>query len=268
MLLEGESLFNDAIGVVLFTTFLSIAVSYQGPGFGDFAISWVDKVQYFLVQFFGGLTYGLICGLVGTFLMYLIKNRILENILLIAIAYGAFLVAEDYLKVSGMMAVLSAGLVMNKAHNKYVSDQDKEFVHYWWEVISFFANTMLFLLLGITVTANMFTDRWLAMLIAIGSVLFVRLLSVYVLMPSFSIFSKNKTTSDEKLILTWGGARGAVTAALALSLPTEVEGWWTIQSMAFGVIIFTLFVQAPTIPLILKKITKSKKQDSKDQLLE
>lgn len=61
-------------------------------------------------------------------------------------------------------------------------------------------------------------------------------------------------------VVLWGGSRGAVTAALALSLPTEVEGWWTIQSMAFGVIIFTQFVQAPTIPLILKKFNKSKKQ--------
>jgi CPA1 family monovalent cation:H+ antiporter len=58
------------------------------------------------------------------------------------------------------------------------------------------------------------------------------------------------------MILTWGGTRGAVTAALALSLPTEIEGWWTIQSMAFGVILFTLFVQAPTIPWLLKPSRK------------
>jgi CPA1 family monovalent cation:H+ antiporter len=264
VLLEGESLFNDAIGVVLFTTFLSIAVSYQGPGFGDFEISWLDKTKYFLIQFFGGLSFGAFCGLIGTFFSYIIKTRTLENILLIAIAYGAFLIAEDFLMVSGMMAVLSAGLIMNKAHQKYVSKQDKEYISYWWEVLSFFSNSMLFLLLGITVTENMFTDRWLAMLIAIGSVLIIRLTSVYILLPTFSVFSKTKTSYSEKLILSWGGSRGAVTAALALSLPTEVEGWWTIQSMAFGVIIFTLFVQAPTIPLILKKIQNSNSHLNKE----
>ena len=116
---------------------------------------------------------------------------------------------------------------------------------------------MLFLLLGITITVDMFTDRWLAMIIAISTVIFIRLLSVYVLLPTISLFSSTKTTVNEKIILSWGGARGAVTAALALSLPIEVEGWWTIQSMAFGVIIFTLFVQAPTIPLLLKKLNKS-----------
>ncbi len=260
ILLEGESLFNDAIGVVLFTTFVSIAVSYQGPGFGNFSISWLDKTQYFLIQFFGGICFGIFCGLIGTFFSYIIKTRILENVLLIAIAYAAFLIAEDFLMVSGMMAVLSAGLIMNKAHQKYVSPQDKEYINYWWEVISYFSNSMLFLLLGVTVTANMFADRWLAMVIAIGSVIIIRLLSVYVLLPSISAFSKNKASNNEKLILFWGGSRGAVTAALALSLPTEIEGWWTIQSMAFGVIIFTLFIQAPTIPLILKKLYKPNQQ--------
>lgn len=253
VLLEGESLFNDAIGVVLFTTFLSIAVSYQGPGFGNFEISWIDKTQYFLTQFFGGIIFGLFCGLIGTFFSYVIKTRILENILLIAIAYGAFLIAEDFLMVSGMMSVLSAGLVMNKAHQKYICKSDKEYINYWWEVLSFFSNSMLFILLGITITAEMFEERWLGMLIAIGSLLLIRLASIYVLLPIFSIFYKNKVTWNEKLILFWGGSRGAVTAALALSLPVEVEGWWTIQSMAFGVIIFTLFIQAPSISLILKK---------------
>ena len=178
---------------------------------------------------------------------------------MIAIAYGSFMLAEDYLQVSGMMAVLSAGLIMNKAHQKYVSKKDKEFIDYWWHVIGYFSNSMLFLLLGVTVTVQMFTDRWLAMVLAIGAVLLVRLISIFALLPLFTNFNKFSLRPKDKLILSWGGARGAVTAALALSLPTEIEGWWTIQSMAFGVILFTLFIQAPTIPWILKpKTTKTK----------
>jgi CPA1 family monovalent cation:H+ antiporter len=252
VLLEGESLFNDAIGVVLFTSFVSIAISFSGAGFGDFTIDWWQKLYSFCWQFFGGLLFGILCGLVGTFFSYVIKTRILENILLIAIAYGSFLLAEDFIKVSGMMAVLSAGLIMNKAHQKYVSSKDKEFISYWWQVISYFSNSMLFLLLGVTVTVQMFTDRWLAMLLAIGAVLAVRFISVFGLLPLFTRFSEFKLTAKDSLVLTWGGARGAVTAALALSLPIEIEGWWTVQSMAFGVILFTLFIQAPTIVLIFK----------------
>jgi CPA1 family monovalent cation:H+ antiporter len=252
VLLEGESLFNDAIGVVLFTSFVAIAVSFNGAGFGDFSIDWWEKLRTFCWQFFGGLVFGILCGLVGTFFSYVIKTRILENILLIAIAYGSFMLAEDYVKVSGMMAVLSAGLIMNKAHQKYISARDKEFIDYWWHVIGYFSNSMLFILLGVTVTVQMFTDRWLAMIIAIGAVLLVRLISVFGLLPLFTSFNKFSLSHKDRLILTWGGARGAVTAALALSLPTQIEGWLTVQSMAFGVILFTLFIQAPTIPWILK----------------
>lgn len=251
-ILDGESLFNDAIGVVLFTTFVSIAVSFNGAGFGDVSINWINKVSTFCTQFFGGLLFGLACGLLGTFFSYIVKNRILENILLIAIAYGAFLVAEDFLSVSGMMAVLSAGLIMSWAHDKYISIRDREFIDYWWNVLSYFSNAMLFLLLGITVTINMFTERWLAMLIAIMAVLITRILSIYGILPIFTLFNQFKPAKKDQFIFFWGGARGAVTAALALSLPTEIEGWWTIQSMAFGVIIFTLFIQAPTVPWILK----------------
>lgn len=252
VLLEGESLFNDAIGVVLFTSFVAIAVSFNGAGFGDFSIDWWEKLSIFCWQFFGGLLFGILCGLIGTFFSYVIKTRILENILLIAIAYGSFMLAEDYVKVSGMMAVLSAGLIMNKAHQKYISTRDKEFIDYWWHVIGYFSNSMLFILLGVTVTVQMFTDRWLAMIIAIGAVLVVRSISVFGLLPLFTSFNKFSLSHKELMILTWGGARGAVTAALALSLPTQIEGWLTVQSMAFGVILFTLFIQAPTIPWILK----------------
>ena len=260
ILLEGESLFNDAIGVVLFTSFVAIAVSYQGAGFGDFSIDWLAKIRSFCWQFFGGVLFGVACGLLGMFFSYIIKTRILENVLLIAIAYGSFLMAEDYLLVSGIMSVLIAGLIMNKAHQMHVSAKDKEYIDYWWHVISYFSNAMLFLLLGVTVTTQMFTDRWLAMLIAILAVIIVRLISVFAFLPFFTWFNKFKLSAQSGMILSWAGARGAVTAALALSLPTEIEGWWTIQSMAFGVILFTLFIQAPTISVFLKP-SKPKKDD-------
>ncbi len=250
-LIEGESLFNDAIAVVLFTTLLSLALNHQTTS--DAMISgWATLGSFFKI-FFGGLLFGFICGCLGAFFSHIIQTRILENVLLVSVAYGSFLIAEDILNVSGMMAVLASGLIMNNAHEKFIPAEDRVFVHYWWEVISFFANAMIFILLGVTITTSMFTERWLAMLIAIAAVLLTRAIAVFGLLPAFSFNIKNPVNESTKKMLFWGSTRGAVTVALALSLPVELEAWWTIQSMAFGVVLFTLFIQAPTVPRILSK---------------
>ncbi|MFC3192849.1 cation:proton antiporter [Marinicella sediminis] len=259
-LIEGESLFNDAIAVVLFTTLLSLAMAVQQDS--SSGIDPVAQVINFLKLFFGGLLFGFLVGCLGAFFSYVIQTRILENVLLVSVAYGSFLIAEDYLGVSGMMAVLAAGLMMNRAHQRFIPAEDRTFVHYWWEVLSFFANAMIFILLGVTITTSMFTERWLAMLIAIGSVLLVRLLAIYVLLPLFCPGSTQRTDLNTRHVLFWGGTRGAVTVALALSLPIELSSWWTIQAMAFGVVLFTLFVQAPTVPLLLRKINTNKSDRS------
>ena len=252
-IIEGESLFNDAIAVVLFTTLLSIAMAAQSQSEVDSSIETVQIILNFLMVFFGGLMFGFLVGCLGAIFSRIIETRILENVLLVSVAYGSFLIAEDYLGVSGMMAVLVAGLMMNQAHQRFIPSEDREFIHYWWEVISFFANAMIFILLGVTITTSMFSERWLAMLIAIAATLSVRALAIYVLLPLFTIGFRKRIQLNTRNILFWGGTRGAVTVALALSLPIELTSWWTVQSMAFGVVIFTLFVQAPTVPWLLKK---------------
>ncbi|MCX7552731.1 sodium:proton antiporter [Marinicella sp. S1101] len=250
-LIEGESLFNDAIAVVLFTTLLTLALNQQSASDASFS-GWATLLS-FLKIFFGGILFGFVCGCLGTFFSYIIKTRILENVLLVSVAYGSFLIAEDTLNVSGMMAVLTAGLIMNKAHEKFIPAEDRVFVNYWWEVISFFANAMIFILLGVTITISMFQERWLAMLIAIAAVLLTRAIAIYGLLPLCAFKLKKPVNEPTKKMLFWGSTRGAVTVALALSLPVELEAWWTIQSMAFGVVLFTLFVQAPTVPRMLQQ---------------
>jgi CPA1 family monovalent cation:H+ antiporter len=245
-------LFNDAIAVVLFTTLVSMALSYQNMTEGEQGIDVTLQIVKFLMLFFGGLLFGFICGCIGAVISFILHTRLLENVLLVSVAYGSFLVAEDFLGVSGMMAVLAAGLVMNKAHEKFIPTEDREYINYWWEVIDFFANAMIFILLGVTITLSMFEERWLAMIIAIAAVLLTRAIAVFGLLPLMTFKAKSVTTNNTRQILFWGGTRGAVTVALALSLPVELEAWWTVQSMAFGVVLFTLFVQAPTVPRLLQ----------------
>ncbi len=100
----------------------------------------------------------------------------------------------------------------------------------------------------------MFEERWLAMLIAILAVIVTRGIAIYGFLPLFCFKAKDQFNESTQHVLFWGGTRGAVTVALALSLPVDLEAWWTVQSMAFGVVIFTLFFQAPMVPRILTKI--------------
>ena len=126
---------------------------------------------------------------------------------------------------------------------------------YLWDVLSHVANVSVFLVVGAVITLEMFEQRWLAMLIAIFSLLLARAISVYGVLSLFSFFKDLKVPFSAQTVMVWAGLRGAVTLALALSLPTSLDYWWTIQSIAFGVVMFSLFVQAPTMQLLVKRLS-------------
>jgi CPA1 family monovalent cation:H+ antiporter len=108
--------------------------------------------------------------------------------------------------------------------------------------------------MGVTITTDMFTERWLAILIGIAAVIIARAAGVFGVYP---LLSAGKVVDAipyaSRSILFWGGLRGAVTLALALSLPTSLDYWWTIQSIAFGVVLFTLLAQATTMASLIQK---------------
>jgi CPA1 family monovalent cation:H+ antiporter len=114
----------------------------------------------------------------------------------------------------------------------------------------------MFLLVGVTITAAMFIENWLAILMAIGAILVARAISVFAGAKFISYVPRVEAIPlfDQKLMFL-GGLRGAVTLALALALPTELDYWWLVQSIAFGVVVFALFVQAPLMSVLLKQRT-------------
>jgi CPA1 family monovalent cation:H+ antiporter len=246
-MMEGESLTNDATTVVLFTLLVSLAVTSRNTI--DVASAGLD----FLVLAFGGLGVGLGTGILAGWLIRHLRQPVVTSLLA---AYGAYLIAETQLHVSGIMACLACGLwlghrlrIIKAEYHPTVSD--------WWQNLGWLANSALFLLAGATITLNMFEERWLAMLIGIGAALVTRLFSVWSACSLASAIPGQQTISrDFKLLMTVGGLRGAVTLALVLSLPTELEGWWTVQSTAYGVVLFSLFVQAPLIEPMLKHLNK------------
>jgi CPA1 family monovalent cation:H+ antiporter len=175
-------------------------------------------------------------------------------------AYTAYLGAEISLQVSGVMAVLACGLILGRLlrHQKTAQTPAYAFVAQTWELLAYIASALVFLLMGVTITLSMFEERWLAMLIGIGGVLCARAVSVYSGFPLLGLMPGiRRFPAAEQGLLVWGGLRGAVTLALALSLPLELDYWWTVQSIAFGVVVFSLFVQAPTLPILIRRADKS-----------
>jgi len=246
LLMEGESLFNDATAIVVFSVFLAIASGTAGP------MSLQDASLHFLRVFFGGLLVGAITGLLFGLLVRLARETVIKALATVISAYLSFVAAELVAHVSGVMAVLVTGLVLGYQGQEARAAAPENFVAELWEFNAFVANTLVFLLMGVTVTVAMFEERWLAMLIGIAAVLLARALGIFSCVPLLNRLAPVEPISRPyQVVMFWGGLRGAVTLALALSLPTTLEYWWTIQSIAFGVVLFTVFVQATsTAPLL------------------
>ena len=245
VLLEGESLFNDATAIVTFSILLGLALMPTAE------LTVHEAVLDFMIVFSGGAFIGLIIGWIATWLFRHARSGIHATVITLTAAYSSFLVAEAGLHVSGVMAALVAGLILGRT--RLETEKTASEVEFFWQSVTYLANGTVFLLMGFTITVSMFMDRWLAMLIAIGAVLLARLVSTF-----GSLFVVNRLLRERiplayQQVVFWGGLRGVVVIALALSLPAELPYWYTIQSMAFAVVLFTMFVQAPTTPWLLRR---------------
>lgn len=248
MLMDGESLFNDATTVVLFMLLLSATVGQEMVD-----IDLPAAVLTLLRLAFGGLALGLLFGVAGRWLIRWLGRPVIVSLLA---AYGSYLVAEIWLGVSGVMATMACGLWIGHALRSDLAPAVKTLAS-GWEQLGWVANSALFLLAGVTITVAMFEERWYAMLLGVGAVLVTRLLVVWLTAGLTSLTPGQQPISMAcRAILFAGGLRGAVTLALALSLPLELEGWWTVQSIAYGVVVFSLFVQAPLLEPLVKQLQR------------
>jgi CPA1 family monovalent cation:H+ antiporter len=247
VLIEGESLFNDATAIVLFGILVSVALGASEP-------SVLGALGSFILVFGGGILVGVLAGFLVAKLIRIIEinasNTTLATLLL---AYGSFYVAEHSLHVSGIVAVLFSAITFRHFAEDTLQNVHHE-VHEIWQFLGSFANIFVFVLLGLVVTLSMFSEMWIAMLLAIVAAFIARLAAVYcsVWLNHFTI--GQPIPKSYPPVMIWGGLRGAVTIALVLSLPTELPYWWTIQSIGFGVVLFTLIVQATTNPLLMRKL--------------
>ncbi len=247
LLIEGESLFNDAVAILLFGLFSSLLMM---PG-EIFSFSFA--AQKFAWVFFGGILIGMLILLCLIPLFTRINDEFSKMVIMICGAYGSYLLAESFLHVSGVMAVLVVGLGFGEMLRKQEL-KIKQKLNSIWQFNGQLAESLIFLLLGITVTWGMFEQQWLAMLLGIAAVLIARALGLLVTVPVINLLPGTRVNIKEGIVLYLGGVRGAVTIALALSLPLELESWFTIQSIAYGVVLFSICVQSATTPLLIKAI--------------
>ncbi len=243
MLLDGESLLNDAVAIVLFTTFLALALQ---QGAAPVAIDWWSIAGAFVSVLSGGIAMGVVAAWLLMQAQRLIAAEIVFSVVSVVAVFGVYLLAEHYLHWSGVPAVLIVGLALAPRVSPLIKNV--------WAHHAFIANALVFILMGLTVQWMMFTERYLAIGIGIAAVLVVRAALIYSSWPLLSrLPGVPRLSFGQQRVLVWGGLRGVIAAALALSLPLELDYWFTIQSVVYGVVLFTLLVQAPTMGYSVKK---------------
>jgi Na+:H+ antiporter len=249
--IAGESLFNDGVAVVVFLTIMESAHS------GIDKLSAVDISSLFIMEAGGGLLYGLVLGYLSYFALKSIDKYEVEVMVTIATVMGGYLLA-DYLHVSGPLAMVVAGIVIgNKTRTSGVSGTTRDYLNKFWELIDEILNALLFLLMGLEMLViKVNTTIMIISFITIFIVLFARWISVAI--PITLLRFRMKFERHSIAILTWGGLRGGLSVALALSLPAEMHKDQFV-CITYVVVIFSITVQGLTIGQLYRRLSGKKR---------
>ncbi len=243
-LVEGESLFNDGTAVVIFHIMLALAV--------EGTLNPLEGVVSFLKVSVGGLLIGGVLGYAVAKLIEHIDDYLIEVTLTTILAYGSFILAEQF-HFSGVLAVVVAGLVNGNIGPRGMTPSTKMVLFTVWEYIAFLANSFIFILLGISVEWEQLVTYLMPSLIAVVAVLGGRFIVVYLLGGTVRLF-RHHLPAPFLLVMSWGGLRGAISVALALSLPVDIENRPQLLAMTFAVVLFTILVQAISISGLLSRL--------------
>ena len=252
VLMEAESLFNDGVAAVLF----GLALAYAS---GRADLTPGRALGALALTVFGGIGVGLVCGGLAALLAGRTTDYLVETTLTAVSAYGAFLLAQHW-GVSGVLATVTAGLLLGNVgllrgeDDSALSVRGREVVIALWDFAAFAANSLIFLLIGLDVARRSFDRLGLAALsLAILLTLLGRAAAVYPLSRLFQATRLRIETRHQHLLF-WGGMRGALALALALSLPETIPDRDRIILAAFGIVTFSVVVQGLTLPPLLRRL--------------
>jgi CPA1 family monovalent cation:H+ antiporter len=244
--ITGESLFNDGVGIVVFLCLYEIAVS------GASHLSAGNVFLLFLRQAGGGILLGIALGYAGFFLLRTIDYYQVEVMITLALVMGGYLLA-DKLAVSGPLAMVMAGIITgNKSRIHGMSDTTRDYLDKFWDLVDNLGNAVLFLLIGLQMLIIPFSPTLLLLgLAAIPVVLAARYISV--LIPIRLLRFRSGFDNKAITILTWGGLRGGLSVALALSVPASMHGELFV-GITYIVVLFSIIVQGLTISSLASRL--------------
>jgi CPA1 family monovalent cation:H+ antiporter len=247
--ITGEALFNDGIGVVVFIAILGFIT-------GEHEVTASGIALLFAVEAIGGILFGFLLGLTGYRILKSIDNYQVEVLVTLGLVTGGYALASA-LHFSGLLAIVVTGLLIgNYGRTFAMSKKTCNHLDTFWELVDEILNALLFVLIGLEVLLVTFTDYYiLAGIIAIPIVLFSRFVSIGIPISLLKVFREFSPNAIK--ILTWGGLRGGISVALALSLPKGDERD-IILTMTYAVVVFSILVQGLTLKYVLNPLRKIK----------
>lgn len=267
MMVEGESLLNDGVAVVVFLIVAAVLGIETGHGHAPHLAGMQEIVIYglrtFLWMAVGGVLIGGFVGTVASVLTKQVNDKLIETALTIVVAYGSFLLAEHF-GTSGVLSTVAAGIVLGSFGKKFGMEvRTRVAVEDFWEFMAFFSNTFVFLLVGIELdmvelasTLGLIAAGWAVVLIA-------RAVMVYLSLPAGRLLGVAKVPTHWAHIMVWGGLRGSLSMVLVIGLPHDFPARGLLLNLVFGVVSISLLLQAMTVKPLLAKLGLSSSRNER-----
>ncbi len=258
-LVEGESLFNDGTGLVIF----AIAITSVGRQVGA-----AEAISSFVFIIVVSAIIGIVIGFVASHVVATVDDHLLELTVSLATAYGAYLVADAFHE-SGIIATVVAGLMLgNYGRRIGMSERTQEALDTVWEFIAFLLTALVFLLVGLAISIQELAQAAVPIAWAIIAILIGRAIVVYLLLGGTSVLISDRYHRAIPRawlhVMFWSGLRGAVSVAMALSLPTAFPERGLLQEITFGVVLFTLLIQGTTTELLIRRLHVGAQEGRRD----